>query len=424
MANLKILVIATQKSALAARIAITLADVGFHVAALTPYGHPVRRSRKVRNHFTYCRWFWLKLTMRALVRWSPAFIVCADDQAVRRLQRLHQRMSSDNDKVRSDTRKLIELSLGAAVSFPVASNKSEFLLRAANEGLRCPRTIVIPATGSPRPLPPDATYPIVVKADHSFGGICVRIVNTDAALRSAVWELQTPPGWHGLLRRFVGAILGLVAVGPLTSRLRRTICLQNYVHGRPGNRAVLCWRGKVLAGISVEAAEVKTLHGPASVVRVIDHPEMESAANHMVRCLNLSGFIGFDFILDPSNQAWIIEMNPRVTPICHLSIMDGTNLPAVLYSHLSGQRPPPRAAPFTSELIALFPDELIRSPSSEYLRRCRHDVPWSEPEVMYSVLRQALRTGVLGRLRAIVERSPSMVAVLTRFGIMTTRPQT
>src|SRR5262249_15880526 len=45
--------------------------------------------------------------------------------------------------------------------------------------------------------------------------------------------------------------------------LRRTISLQQYILGRPSNRAVICWKGKVLAGISVEVVELKRECGPA-----------------------------------------------------------------------------------------------------------------------------------------------------------------
>ena len=80
---------------------------------------------------------------------------------------------------------------------------------------------------------------------------------------------------------------------------------------------MICWKGKVLAGISVEAVEVTQERGPASVVRVIDHLEMATVCEHVVKRLELSGFVGFDFILDCANRAWLLEMNPRVTPICH-----------------------------------------------------------------------------------------------------------
>lgn len=420
---MKILVIGTQKTAPAARIAVALADVGFHVAALTPHGHPVRRSRTVRKHFTNYRRLWLRQTVRAIDQWSPDFLVCADDLAVGQLQSLHQRMVSSNGKARLDICKLIELSLGPAASFPAMHNKSDFLQRAANEGLRCPRTVVIPAARALEVLPADLNYPIVAKADQSHGGICVRVVNSDVAVRATVWELQTPATWHGIFRRIFGAILGSATVAPLKLLLRRTISLQHYIDGRPGNRAVICWKGNVLAGISVEAVEVQAEHGPASVVRVIDHPDMTIAADHIVRCLNLSGFVGFDFVLDSSNHAWIIEMNPRVTPICHFSLVDGTNLAESLYAHMNGQCPPSKVAPFVPELIALFPDEVVRSPSSEYLRRCRHDVPWSEPQLVHSVLSQALRIGFRRRVVTLVERYPSIVDALVRFGIMAARPR-
>src|SRR5262249_36050093 len=153
------------------------------------------------------------------------------------------------------------------------------------EGLRCPTTIVIPATRAFEAVPAELIYPIVVKADKSYGGLCVRVVNSSSDVRAAVWELQTPRTWHNTFRRLFGAILGSGVLASLTLPLRRTISLQQYILGRPSNRAVICWKGKVLAGISVEAVEVEHEHGPASVVRLIDHPEMASAAEHMVRRL-------------------------------------------------------------------------------------------------------------------------------------------
>src|SRR5215472_16057728 len=152
----------------------------------------------------------------------------------------------------------------------------------------------------------------------------------------------------------VGLQFGDVPVGLVKMRLHQ------YIPGRPSNRAV----------ISVEVVELNHEYGPASVVRLIDHPEMAMVAEHMVECLNLSGFVGFDFVLDSSNQAWLIEMNPRVTPISHFSLANGTSLAGSLYRQMTGLRPPSKLAPINRGLIALFPDEIVRSPSSEYLQSC------------------------------------------------------
>ena len=261
------------------------------------------------------------------------------------------------------------------------------------------------------------TYPIVVKADQSCGGRCVRIVNSEADLPATVWELQTPFTWR--LRRFIDAIFGSRVLRPVMLPLARTISLQQFIKGRPCNRAVICWKGKVLAGISVEAVEVAHENGPASVIRTIDHPEMAMAAERMVKCLELSGFVGFDFILDSLCQAWLIEMNPRVTPTCHLSLDDGTNLTGSLYTQMTGRWP--RSTPPTIDrgLIALFPDEIVRCPSSEHLQFGQHDVPWREPELVCSTLDMALRTGVRKRVRTFLERHlPTAVGAFIKLGLI------
>jgi len=138
-----------------------------------------------------------------------------------------------------------------------------------------------------------------------------------------------------------------------------------------------------------------------------------------VKRLELSGFVGFDFILDCANRAWLLEMNPRVTPICHFLLADGTNLAGSLYAQMMGRPPLSRLAPVNRDLIALFPSEIIRCPSSNYLRSCQHDVPWDEPELVRGVLNRVLRTSVLGRTRALFEAYfPGFIGALVRLGLL------
>jgi glutathione synthase/RimK-type ligase-like ATP-grasp enzyme len=420
VAQMKILVFATQTNPLAARISIALACVGFRVAALTPDRHPVRKAHKIQHHFAYHSGSRLKSLFRAIDRWSPDLLACTDDLAVRELQSLHKRTAASDDKAGRRISDLIELSLGPPTSFSAIRNKSDFLALAELEGLRCPKTIVIPAARAFESAPAGLTYPIVVKADHSHGGRCVRIVNRDADLRAAVWELQTPYTWRS--RGFFGAMLGSEALSPLMLPLRRTISLQEYVVGRPSNRAVICWKGKVLAGISVEAVEETYEHGPASVVRLIDHLEMAMVCEHMVKRLHMSGFVGFDFILDSANRAWLLEMNPRVTQTCHFLLADGTNLAGSLYTQMKRQLPPSRLAPIHRDLIALFPNEILRCPSSNYLQSCQHDVPWEEPELVRGVLNQVQGMGILRRLRTFLEYYfPGVVGALVTLGLVGAR---
>jgi hypothetical protein len=400
--NPKILIIATQNSPIAARISMALGDVGFRVATLTPRRHLVRRVRKIRDQFRYLSGFFQVSAVRVIDKWSPELLVAADDLAVSKLQILHRQTTADGRRHISE---LIELSQGAAVSFATIRNKSDFLARVQTEGLRCPRTVVVPAGRAFKSVPTELAHPIVVKADQSYGGLCVRIVKSDAAaIRAVVWELQAPASWHTRLRQLFGAILGSKAFVPFMLALRRTVSLQQYIPGRPANRAVICWKGEVLAGINVEAVEVTNWNGPASVVRTIDHPEMAMVSRHMVKSLNLSGFVGFDFIIDSANRAWIIEMNPRVTPICHLALANGTNLAEALHRQMIGLPPSPVLPSDKRDLIALFPNEIVRCPSSRYIESCRHDVPWGEVQFVHDTLKWALRTRILARVRTFIER--------------------
>ena len=416
----RILVFATEKNPLAARISIALACVGFRVAALTRPGHPVREARRIPRHFAYRTRSPLKSIIRAIDRWSPDLLVCTDDLAVRELQNLHKNLAASDDKAGRGICDLIELSLGPPASFPAIGNKSDFLALAKLEGLRCPETIVIPATGALKFSPGELTYPVVVKADHSSGGRCVRVVNSDAELRLAIWELQTPITWRG--RRFLGAMLGSEALSSLKLPLRRTISLQEHIVGRPGNRAVICWKGKVLAGISVEVVEVTHERGAASVIRLIDHPEMAVACERMVERLHLSGFVGFDFMIDSASRAWLLEMNSRVTQISHFSLADGTDLAAVLYTQLRSRPPLPRPVSIKRDLIALFPNEIIRSPSSGYLLSGQHDVPWEEPELVRGVLNQVRRAQIRQQARGFAEYYlPAVIGGLVRIGLLGAR---
>jgi glutathione synthase/RimK-type ligase-like ATP-grasp enzyme len=405
--RLNILVIATQRTPAASRIAMALADAGFRVAALTPHGNVVRLTRKIKDHFAYHSLPYLRSMVRAIDRWSPDLLVCTDDLAVGELQALHQRTAESDNKRRRCISKLIELSLGPASSFPAIRNKSDFSAWIKTEGIRAPRTIILPAGRVVASVPTElsdpsvVSYPIVVKADRSSAGYCVRVAKDAAEARAALWELQTPSTWRIPLRQLFGRLLGSEVFRRFKVPLRRTISLQDYIPGRPANRAVVCWKGKVLAGISVEVVEAKFSSGPASVVRLIDHSEMASAAEHIVKCLDLSGFVGFDFILDSSDHAWVIEMNPRVTPTCHFSLADGTNLAGSLYAQMTGLQSPSRLAPSDRDVIALFPNEVARSASSKYLMSYQHDVPWNEPDLVRSCLRQALGRGNLRRVRRL-----------------------
>ena len=135
----------------------------------------------------------------------------------------------------------------------------------------------------------------------------------------------------------------------------------------------MCRQGKVLAGLSVEALQTSRPAGPASVVRIIDSPDMTEATARLVKRLGLSGFVGFDFMIHAgSGRAYLLEMNGRPTPICHIALDRSTDMISALGEPFTVTR---RALNIDSPIIALFPEEIWRDPDSHYLRSACHDVP-------------------------------------------------
>jgi hypothetical protein len=151
----------------------------------------------------------------------------------------------------------------------------------------------------------------------------------------------------------------------------------------------------VLASLHFEVVMKQHAAGPSSVLRLIDHPEMTSAVEKMVCRLNLSGLHGFDFMLEKSTgNAYLIEINPRTTQVGHLTLGPGRDLPAALFVALQGHGPESNTVLTDKNIVALFPQEWIRDPSSPYLLCAYHDVPWDEPELVRDAVRRR------GKLRA------------------------
>jgi ATP-grasp domain len=221
---------------------------------------------------------------------------------------------------------------------------------------------------------------VVLKADGTSGGDGVRIVRTLEEAERAFSSLQAPPR---LLRAAKRAVLDhdVTLVGPALLRRRFEMNAQAFVDGREATSAVACWQGNVLAALHFEVIEKRSAAGPATVVRWIENNDIATAAEKMVRRLNLSGVHGFDFMLEEqTGKAYLIEMNPRATQVGHLALGPGRDIPAALYAALSGQIPQLAPTVTENDTIALFPQEWIRDPESSFLQSAYHDIPWREPE--------------------------------------------
>jgi len=221
-------------------------------------------------------------------------------------------------------------------------------------------------------------FPIVLKKDFGVAGLGVRICysydEVNQALKTVTFNF------------FVKNVIYKVK-----SLLKRTIALpycyenfgisvQDYIVGTPCMHLVLASRGEVLSSITllkVECQPQKT--SPSSVVKAIRHSKISDDCVRIIKEMEVTGFLSFDFILDDNNIAFLLECNPRPTPVTHLSHLCGGNLCAMLKKHFmidDGNLVP--YPDIVYEYIALFPNELKRDPNSEYLTKAYHDVPFDD----------------------------------------------
>lgn len=408
-----ILLTTTLRWPIAARLAIAFTNMGCRTEAVCPGQHPVAKTRAIRRIYPYSVLNPLASLRSAIKSATPDLIIPCDDDAAIQLHQLYIHTTGTNHSANA-LRVLITRSLGIPEACTLATTRGQLMALAAGEGIRIPETLAITASSELNSWFAQHPFPAVIKTDRSWGGQGVSIVRSQQEALHAFGMMTSRPTIMNamvrmLLDRDPSFFLNSVKV------TRRNAILQNFIPGIPANRAVACWQGQVLAGISVEAIRTQHQTGPATVVRVTDNLEMSEAVNRLVRRLGVSGLWGIDFILEESTRApYLIEMNPRATPICHLPLGVGRNLPAALYMQLTGSPPIELPTVIDHDIIALFPGEWHRDPASPYLRSDYHDIPWDESGLIQECIdRPWSERGWIARLWAHI-RSKSFVRPFNR----------
>ncbi len=370
---LKILVIVTLDWPHMVRLSLELSAAGFDVVVLAEAKHPVHRIGGLASESLHKSRRGARAAVAAAIeRHTPFLLIPGDDGALGHLQHI-----SASAATPAAVRNAIEASLGSLRAFRVGREKSRLVALAKEQGVLVPDTEEIRDGAQLSARFAQAPFPLVLKQDDSYGGGGVRVIASAREGERAFADLVAKAQRRRVLE-FIKS-----PAGSLLERDRMrlpSICLQAYVDGRPANRAVLSWRGEVLAGLSVEVLETLHSHGPATVVRTIDSPEMADAAARLVRRLGLSGFAGFDFMLDRRGRPHLLEMNQRPTQICHLALDQASDMIGALARLAGGASRRHMRARSTARAIALFPVEMWRDPQSKYIEDGYHDIPSLWPE--------------------------------------------
>ncbi|MGD0931374.1 MAG: ATP-grasp domain-containing protein [Candidatus Korobacteraceae bacterium] len=382
----KVLLAATTNWFSTARLATSLAKMGFTVEAVCPSGNPIAKTKVAPRSYDYRGLAGPASFQRALSAAQPDLVIPCDNLATSHLYGLYDNPLCSGQEALA-IRELLERSLGDHSSYPILAARSKFIAVAREEGIAAPEMVAITTASELATWSAGHGFPAVLKTNGSSGGGGVQFVSSAAEATQVFGLLSAPP----LASRAISRVIfdrDFTLVLPCLRRKRPVVNVQGFIAGRDATIQVACWQGKVVASITAEVLQVWEPKGPSTVLRLIDNREMAEAAEKIARRLGLSGLHGFDFILEEgTGKAYVIEANPRATQVCHLQLGAGHDLPASLYTLVTGEPLGNVTSVTDREVIALFPQAWVQNPSSEYLQSGYHDVPWDEPELVRACMK-------------------------------------
>lgn len=380
----------------AARVPRVLQAAGFEVAMLAQSGSALTKTRFVDQLFPLPRKLFREpggrpvvgALLRTLAAWQPDLIMPGDEPSVRLLHQVAELGRLGRLAVQREHLDLLTLSLGYPRRYAAAVNKRAVQDLAASIGLRLPEYQVVESIRQCELFAWEHGFPVVLKRDASYGGHGVAVCADERELRAALGYFKSGVArgkkFKDALRRLIGDEIA-TAYHPAGGE----ITIQRFVHGRPGMYTLAAVRGKSMGGFAAVAEHIyPEPTGPSTVVRLIEHSEMEDMAQRLIAELGCTGLAGVDFVIEDNTRLpYVLECNTRPTPVVHLGPLVGVDLGEALFCGLRGQmyRRSDQHLP-TSVVVPLFPHEWRRDPSSPLLRQPIHDVPWDDPLLLKAMI--------------------------------------
>jgi len=364
------------------RVIIEMSRHGALCALMSPNGYYCTKIQSLARHFSLPQggivWLTSLFVRRrlefAVHDWRPSLVVPLDDIAAWLLRSL-----ATDSSVTQPMRDLLVRSFGSPSGYRAAIDRNLLMDVASRVGVRKPQHKRIAYPRGDFSAPDDWAFPLFLKTEHSCGGDGVTAVKDRAQLLRELAAKNV----RGPKRRLVSWVKNILrSRAGFEASSDDEIIVQSFAPGRPAFRSVAAWNGRVLAGVSFAAEQIHPEPtGASTVIRFIEHPEMDETAAAITAALGCSGFVSFDFMLDDERgHATLIEMNARCVGSCHLGGLFGHDICGALVAELAGSSASQPTEITNPKLVALFPKELERDPGSPYLSSSDvlHDIPRSE----------------------------------------------
>lgn len=365
-----------------ARLPRALAKAGFRVHALCRPDDPLAATRFLERVFPLA-------TVTALHRFEqslasvmdacrPDLVVASDERAVACLQALVRRAERGACRWLGPRhiRTLIG-SLGRSDRFDAMLMKSETQALARRLGIATPDGTTVDTVEAALAVADRLGWPVYLKQSFGWAGLGVVACGDAATLAAAMAHVvkRRPSTARRLVRRLLDRDWYPLATA---------VDVQAAVDGVPAMVAAVAVAGRMLAAFSGAVVRSRSPNGPSSVVEINSHPAMEAMAQRMIAAMGITGFVGFDFIVEhATGRPILLECNPRPIQISHLGDRIGVDLAEALAGALAGRPTRDVHAEQTMD-VALFPHGRGHASNGVVL-----DVPSDDARLIGALLRMA-----------------------------------
>jgi len=357
-----------------ARLPRALQDAGFEVGIACFKDSHLAVTRFRDQFFPWNSKFYGGSLLRQLRKfihiWTPDLLIPGDETTVLFLTQVFKKINQSLDPLAQ----LLKHSLGNPAALLEATSKRLTFEKARQLKIRAPQTAAVENEAALHSFIQQSGFPVMLKRSFSWGGNDSALCRNESET-TAIWKKwYRKPGWKRRFYAWRNAIRGR-ELSRKWLPTDETIIASEYISGQTAMCMTVAFEGQLLAALTAvtERTFPREL-SPSSVVRFVQNPEMRRIAEKMIATWKLSGFIGFDFILQPDGSTYLLECNPRPIPISHLGTQVGEDLCRALFNELTGQ-PAAKSNHARDLLVAHFPQEKLRDANSHFLTEAFHDVP-------------------------------------------------
>jgi predicted ATP-grasp superfamily ATP-dependent carboligase len=221
---------------------------------------------------------------------------------------------------REELEQLTHIALAKEAALSIAVNKGQTLEVARKLGLLVPRGVQVASSSDVKAALREVGLPAVVKPVESWTGNEQQGARFNPELVTTLEEGQQAVE---AMTRFGGAVL-----------------FQQFLDGRREAMSFLYARGHMYARFAQWAKRTAPPLGGTSVLRqsIAIPQDIGDQAERLVREIDLEGYSEVEFRRDRAGNAYLMEINPRLSASVEIAVCSGVDFPLLLYQWASGDR--------------------------------------------------------------------------------------